>query len=396
MPHFNSFHKLACIILLFVCAIFLPHLVFAADQWDTITPSGTSGYDFNTIASFNGYVYLGTNNGVYRSLDGGQTWTQINTGLSNQVVRSIAIGFIYDSGSASYTVSSSTPVFVATAGGVFSTKLDGTASTTWTATSTGLTDTDVKDIEIDQYQSTQGSFTTLYVATPSGVFRSTDYGSSWTVKNSGMAGLAVTKVTSDYGNGKIYALTNTNKLYSSNMYSLSSVDESWTSVFESAGTTTKDISILHGVGQIGWLATSNGILKSDTSGQNWTAKNVGLPAATVNTIMSDYLNANIAYAAVSGNGIYRTHNEALQSPQWLPININLSDLEIGEIRTNPTNSNVVYAVGAAGVYRLNLSTPYIDLTPPSTISNLTASGNSLRNNITLTWSAPGEDGKYFI
>lgn len=396
-PHmlsFNSFNGLVHLLLLFLCVISLPHSVFAVDQWDTITPSGTSGYSFNTIASFNGYVYLGTNNGVYRSLDGGQTWTQINTGLSNQVIRSIAIGFTYDSGSAKYVVSSSTPVFVATAGGVFATQLDGTASTTWTATSTGLTDTDVKDIEIDQYQSTQGSFTTLYVATPSGVFRSINYGSTWTVKNSGMVGLGVTKITSDYGNGKIYALTDTNKLYVSNMYSLSSVDESWTSVFESTGTTTKDISILHGVGQIGWLATNNGILKSDTSGQNWTAKNIGLPSATINTVMSDYLDANIAYAAVSGNGIYRTHNEALQSPQWLPININLSDLEIGEIRTNPNNTNVVYAVGALGAYRLNLSTPYIDLTPPSTISNLAASGNSIINNIVLTWSAPGEDGVY--
>jgi formamidopyrimidine-DNA glycosylase len=100
-------------------------------------------------------------------------------------------------------------VFVGTSdGGVFASTIGGS---TWTATSTGLTDTNILDIEIDQAQATQGSYTDIYVATPSGLFISTTTGSRWQLDNTGLAGQS-TRVVSGFGSQKVYGLSNNNRL----------------------------------------------------------------------------------------------------------------------------------------------------------------------------------------
>ncbi len=379
-------------VFLLLSFIVFPFAAFATtDQWTTVTPSGTTGYSFNTIAAMGDYVYLGTDHGVYKSTDAGLNWTQVNTGLTNQSVNTIAIGVVYDGGGGVYTVDTNTPVFVGTAAGLFKSTLGTTA---WTSSATGLTDTNVKDIEIDQYEATQGAFTHMYASTPSGVFRSDDTGSSWTLKNTGMSG-APTKLVSDFGNGLLYSLTATNKIFSTPMFSFSGVDESWTQIFSDSGTTTQDISMLNPLGSINWVATDKGILKSDPTGATWTYPNEGLATtSSVNMVASDYTDSNIAYAALAGDGVYRTANEALTSPEWLPINKNLSDLTIKEVRTNPGDSTLVYAVGASGVYKLKVSDLYVDLTPPSTITDLSAVRVPSNSSFTLNWTAPGNDGIY--
>ena len=377
----------------------------ANNQWNTITPSGTTGYTFNTSAAIGNYVYLGTNHGIYKSSDGGTTFPI--TGLTTHNVTSIAIGWIYNTGTNVYEVNSSSYVFAGTSdAGVFVSTIGGTS---WTATSTGLTDLDVLDLKIDQSQVTQqGSFTNLYVATPSGIFISTTTGSRWQLDNSGLSGQPKKLVTS-FTNGKIYALTNGNKVYSSDLYSVSTIMESWSPIFDANGTTTSDISVSNALGNTDWLATDKGIYKSDDADANWASTNVGLPASAVKSIATDYLDQNIAYAAISGSGVYRTTNEAItnanpQIPEWLPINIGLSDFNIKEVKTDPSSLSVAYAVGANGLYKMiydvstcggdiNTCVENIDLTPPSTVTDLSGSpidGTS----VLLTWTAPGNNGVY--
>lgn len=353
---------------LFLGSFFLAQPALAFDRWETISPPGTSGYVFNTVAAMADQVYLGTDHGVYRSNSRGAAWTAFSTGLTNQNVNTIAIGAIFN-GSA-YEVTDSSPVFAGTAAGFFVTTVDGTS---WTASNSGLSNTNIKDIEIDQFQATQGSFTTVYVATPSGVFRSDDAGSTWVLKNNGMSGKSVIKLESDFGNAKIYALTATNELYASDLFSSSGNDESWTQISTGGGTTMKDVSLLNPAGYTNWVATTGGIQKSDTNGTGWTNKNGGLAAGTINTVASDYLESNIAYAAHATGGVYRTVNEAEGTPQWSAINMNLAELTIKEVTTNPGTSNLVYAVGASGAYGLILSDPYVALdTTAPTVAQVTA------------------------
>ena len=338
----------------------------ALDQWDTITPPGTSGYAFNAVAAMNDTVFVATDHGVYRSTDKGTSWSALNTGLGNQSVNAIAIGWIYDgaanSGAGGYVADSSTPVFAATAGGVYQTTMGGSS---WTSTSSGITDTNVKDIQFDQSLAVAGTATALYAATPSGVFRSDDTGATWAAVNTGLSGQSITRLATDFGRGEVYALTASNRLYESAAFSMSGQPESWSLAYNAGSTVLRDVAMLNPIGSIHWVAAGTTVLKSNDLGTLFPSHSDGLPGSAVNTIVSDYTDSNIAFTGLQSHGVYRTENEALSTPEWQPLNKNLTDMTIRDIVTNPASSLLVYAAGASGVYRLELSSLSADLTPPA-------------------------------
>ncbi|MGB3072859.1 MAG: hypothetical protein WBB68_01205 [Candidatus Moraniibacteriota bacterium] len=343
----------------------------ALDQWDTVTPSGTSGYAYNAVAAMNDTVFLATDHGVYRSTNKGTAWSALNTGLGNQSVNAIAIGWTYDgaanSGAGGYVADSSTPVFAATAGGVYQTTMGGSS---WTSASSGITDTNVKDIQFDQSLAVAGTATALYAATPSGVFRSDDTGATWAAVNTGLSGQSITRLATDFGRGEVYALTASNRLYESAAFSMSGQPESWSLAYNAGSTVLRDVAMLNPIGSIHWVAAGTTVLKSNDLGTLFPSHSDGLGGSAVNSIVSDYTDSNIAFAGLQGSGVYRTVNEALTTPQWQPINKNLSDLTIRDVVTTPSSTLLVYATGASGVYRLEFSDPYIDLTPPAAPSGL--------------------------
>jgi len=384
MKNFSINHMKKTLLIASAVLFFVPSLAFAMDGWQTVTPPGTSGFTFNTISTVGNFVYVGTNKGVYKSSDRGETWVSALPAVN---VISIAIGWTYTGNQ--YQVGLSSPVYLATNSGVYKGTIVGN---TWTAVNSGLTDTTVKDIEIDQNLAIQGTVTTLYAATPSGVFRSINGGTSWTLQSNGLSGKVITKIVSDFGNKLLYAATTENSVYASPLFSATATDEEWSQVKAPGSTALNDIDMLNGLGQINWLATDTGILKSDTEGQNWIAKNQGLTVGKVLTVKSDYLDTNIVYAALPGAGVFRTTNEALGTPQWLPINKNLSDLSITDVVTNPADSAVVYALGT-GVYKLELSNLTVDLTPPSSVTDLSVFSRAPSATV-LHWTAPGNDGLF--
>lgn len=343
----------------------------ALDQWDAVTPSGTSGYAYNAVASMNDTVFLATDHGVYRSTNKGTSWSALNSGLGNQTVNAIAIGWVYDgaanSGAGGYVADSSTPVFAATAGGVYQTTMGGSS---WTSASSGISDTNVKDIQFDQSLVVGGTATALYAATPSGVFRSDDTGANWGAVNTGLSGQSITRLATDFGRGEVYALTASNRLYESALFSVSGQPESWTLAYNAGATVLRDVAMLNPIGSIHWVAAGTTVLKSNDLGTIFTSHSNGLGGSAVNSIVSDYTDSNIAFAGLQGHGVYRTVNEALTTPQWQPINKNLTDVAIRDVVTTPSSTLLVYAAGASGVYRLEFSDPYIDLTPPVAPSGL--------------------------
>ncbi|MDI6766515.1 MAG: T9SS type A sorting domain-containing protein [Bacteroidota bacterium] len=100
-----------------------------------------------------GWIFAGTyGNGMYRSIDTGATWTEINEGLSTWHQRNVR----------SFIIKSDGDLFIATLGGVFESTDNGDH---WIAMNTGLTDTTVSCITIDPLGY-------LYIGTNKGVFRS--------------------------------------------------------------------------------------------------------------------------------------------------------------------------------------------------------------------------------
>ena len=106
-------------------------------------------------------LYAGLSpDGVFKSTDGGQSWTAMNTGLTSITVRDIALD---PRNPSTLYASTAEGVFKTSPAGAVFKSTDGGAS--WTAMSTGLTSLSVSHLAIN---SLTGS--TLYAGTNDGVF----------------------------------------------------------------------------------------------------------------------------------------------------------------------------------------------------------------------------------
>ena len=134
-----------------------PALLITTDQGETWTQSRTGLTStvnvLLTIPGIGGLVYAGTNNGLFRSTDGGATWAA--TPLTQQVRALVADPL------------NPLNIFAGTYDGGVRASTDG--GTTWTPMNTGLTCTKVLSLALQP-----GSENTLYAGTEGGsVFRTT-------------------------------------------------------------------------------------------------------------------------------------------------------------------------------------------------------------------------------
>ncbi|MCI0337641.1 MAG: SBBP repeat-containing protein [Acidobacteria bacterium] len=99
---------------------------------------------------------------IYKSVDGGNTWSEIDTGLPRQVVLTLAVDAINQNVVYAGTGSNLSP-YKSTDGGV-----------TWSPMNNGLSDSGVVSIVIDPRNPS-----TLYAASRQGVYKSADSGANW-------------------------------------------------------------------------------------------------------------------------------------------------------------------------------------------------------------------------
>jgi len=229
-----------------------------------------------------GSIYAATNNGVFKSNDGGASWTSANTGLGGIPVFSLAID----------------PLNPATlyAGGLFGRVFKSTdAGQNWIPASFGIDDTIILSLAIDP-----ASPSTIYCGTATsmwypgnGVFKSTDGAQNWTVSNSGLPVAIIDVVRIDPSNpATLYAGTN-----------------------------------------------FDGVYKSTNGGQNWTAANVGMTPALVNDVVVDPANSATLYAGTDSGGVYKS-TDGGQS--WASVNSGITNLRVVSLAVDPSNSNVLY------------------------------------------------------
>ena len=149
-------------------------------------------------------IYAGTNGGVFKSTNGGSTWSEINNGLTNTDVRSLAID-----------PTSTQVIYAGTYGGVVFKSTNGGES--WESKSLGLANTSVLSLAIDP-TSTQ----TIYAGTwDGGVFKSTNGGSSWSAMNNGLTGTVDSLAIDPTNTQTIYAVRGSSVFKTISIYSIS-------------------------------------------------------------------------------------------------------------------------------------------------------------------------------
>ncbi len=145
----------------------------AGSSWQTLNASFSMANDLKYMN--NGTLLAGTENGVFQSSDDGLTWNASNNGITNMAVSAILEkpGSSKIFAAVNFNVlnndTSGSGVFVSTDGGA-----------TWSDVSTGMTDCAITGLAMDTLNGD------LYATYYGGVYRSVNEGQSWTNVSSGI------------------------------------------------------------------------------------------------------------------------------------------------------------------------------------------------------------------
>lgn len=243
-------------------------------------------------------VYAGTKgDAVYKSYDGGQRWVSQRTGLDSVTISSVVNQFVFDP-------ADNNRIFAATTMGIFETTNSGEA---WTKRMDGMKE--VLMVVTLCLDPTRPSI--MYAGTSGGVYKSVDRAAHWEKVNNGLVppeiikssrALGVTAIQVDaYEPDTVYAAT------LSGLYKSTDAAKSWTRI----GQSLQDqmiISMLLDRTRRGviYLTGRDGIHRSEDGGLTWKALNAGLATLNVRSLTQSQIDPRLFYTGTNGSGLYRS------------------------------------------------------------------------------------------
>jgi photosystem II stability/assembly factor-like uncharacterized protein len=288
-------------------------VVGAADaQWKQ--NAGIEGGSITALSANGTTLFAGTNNGgVYRSMNNGDEWTAINTGLGDYSITSI-----FQRGEL---------IFAGTQTGLYRSENNGS---TWSFIADSLV------IGVPISFTSQGE--AVIVHSNKGLLRSLDKGNTWTKiqvpgKDNQVACIAVMDddiylsllqagIYKSKDNGLTWAIADTSYNYVSWLF-------------------------VHGGTVIGTMAGYGygKVIKSDDRGASWTEIGKGLPASPLSRVVSD---GAILYAIIVNYGLYQSTDNG---SSW--ISIQSPDKKTSILAVNGTSVFAATGTYGTGIYRSN-------------------------------------------
>ena len=263
-------------------SLFIINITYAQTNfWEEVN-NGLYGGSNTSVPALaindSGHVFAGTGSGVFRSIDNGNDWAEINNGLQKRVVRSLAIN-------------DSDHVFAAIAlsGGIYRSTDNGDS---WAQV---LADHSVTDLAVYDSRVFAGTF-------HGDLFRSTDNGDNWSKINNEFTGV----LAIDNNSGHVFVVATDGLLRSTDN------GDNWT-LLNKFSLRGAHVLAINDSGHIfaGVYARIDveGVYGSTDNGDNWTEFNNGLttPVFSWTTVWSFAFNdAGQLFTGVLGGGVFRT------------------------------------------------------------------------------------------
>jgi len=299
-----------------------------AAMWSTNGPYGVGVQALAVIAPRT--LYAGTVfGGVFKSTDGGSSWSAINTNLNSTNI----FGVMVDPTAPEtiYAGSVLDGVFKSTSGG------DSWYATASTPIGYALA-MDAADSTI------------LYVGTINGVFKTVDGGDTW--KASGLTDVNVAVLAADPSvPGTLYAGTGLDGVFMS-----SDAGAMWQRTGLSPGAFA--LAIDPTASNTIYAGTANGVLKSTDHGDHWVPTGLGahavVDALAIDSTRPATIYAGVMYSDGSGDGgVFSTTNGG---DTWLPMNDGLTNRAVAALVVDPTDPQRLYAATGGGVFAIQAAT----------------------------------------
>ena len=253
-------------------------------------------------------VYAGTKgDAVYKSHDGGQRWASMRNGLDDTTITSVVNQFLFDPADAQH-------IFIATTMGVFETKNGGEQ---WTKKMEGMKE--VLMVVTLGMDPTRPSI--LYAGTSGGVYKSIDQAGHWEKVNNGLVppdtvktsrALNVTAILVDpYEPDTVYAAT------LAGMYKTTDGAKSWKRIGESLADQMIVTMVLDRTRRgVIYITGRDGLHRSDDGGAAWKVINKGLATTNVRAIAQSDIDPKVFYVGTNGSGLYRSQDAG---ETWEPM-----------------------------------------------------------------------------
>ncbi|MFN2510104.1 MAG: SBBP repeat-containing protein [Pyrinomonadaceae bacterium] len=273
-------------------------------------------------------LYAATNNGVFKSTNAAASWSLTGTGSPSTAPQSTNV----------VVIDPSNPNVIYAAGafsGVYK-SVDGGNS--YAARNTGFQVPFVNALAIDPITPA-----TLYAGTAFGMYKTTNGGDSWVdVSNGFHTTPRVNEVVIDPTNPAIvYVGTNSGMFKTTNGGALWTPDSSGVLSFTPITALTIDPlnpSTLYAGGFFGIFKTTDG-------GATWTSSSTGVPATAINALAIDPLTPTTLYAATTGSGIFKSTNGGANWTQSNTGLVNATINAVAVVGSNPAILYVGAVIG---------------------------------------------------
>ena len=253
-------------------------------------------------------VYAGTKgDAVFKSYDGGQRWTSLRNGLESNTVTSVVTQFVFDPRESRH-------LFVSTTMGIFE-SVD--AGESWQKKMDGMKEVlMVVTLALDPTRPQM-----MFAGTSGGVYKSVNGAGRWEKANNGLVppelikssrALGVTVMQVDpFAPDTVYAAT------LNGLYKTTDAAASWTRIGQELPDQMISAMVLDRAraGRL-YIASREGVHRSEDGGKTWKAVSKGFTSLNIRSLVQSAMDPKLFYAGTNGSGLYKSEDGG---ETWIPM-----------------------------------------------------------------------------